>query len=174
MDISPSKKIVCITGTAWTGAPSAPRHMLVRDGFVRPVWFTTGRPVSDAHYELLSPGAYRLACVQSRVLAHTKYGTDFVGILKRDFEDAAAGSRLGVLVVCFPEIAAQIANTFPQAVVFAFKGEGTALSNHLTKAASKGQLHRLDVNAVESGAWADIHRRMLRTLGMPNPGRQVP
>lgn len=167
MNIPPSKKIVCLTGTVWTGARSAPRRILVRDGFLRPIWFTTGRPVSDAQYEVISTAKYHLACAESKVLAHTEYGGDFVGILKQDFEDAAIGSQIGVLVAGFPEIVAQIAEAFPQACVFALKDKNTELSDHLAKAASSGQLHRLDINVLEPGAWSDVHENMLKVLNLP-------
>ena len=53
MKIPREKKVVCITGTVWTGSREAPRRMLVRDGFVRPIWFTTGHGISDAQYEVM-------------------------------------------------------------------------------------------------------------------------
>lgn len=167
MNIPPTKKIVCITGTVWTGGRSAPRRMLVREGMLRPIWFTTGRPVSDAQYDVISTAEYHLACAESRVLAHTKHGGDFVGILKQDFEDAALGAQVGVLVVGFPEIVAQIAKAFPQAVVFALKERNMELSDHLDDAARSGQLHRLDIDVLAPGAWSDVHQSMLRILGLP-------
>jgi hypothetical protein len=166
-----AKKIVCITGTVWTGGRSAPRRMLIRDGFVRPIWFTTGRAVSDAEYEVIPKGEYHLALGASKVLAHMEYGGDFVGLLKQDFEDAAVGSQTGVLVVGFPEIVAQIAEALPETVVFALKDQGMALSDHLAGAESRGQLHRLDVDVLAPGAWTDVHRRMLHALDLPNDPR---
>jgi hypothetical protein len=167
MNIPPAKKIVCITGTVWTGSRSAPRRMLVREGLLRPIWFTTGRPVSDAQYEVISKTDYHLAQADSEVLAQMKYGGDFVGILKQDFEDAAIGAQVGVLVAGFPEIVAQIAKALPQAVIFALKGRGMKLSDHLGESARSGQLHRLDVNVLEPGAWSDVHLSILRTIGLP-------
>ena len=96
--------------------------MLVREGFIRPIWFTTGRTTSDAGFETISTGAYHRACAKSEVLAHTDYGGFFSGIMKKDFEDAAIGARIGVLVVGFPEVVAQIAVALPRTVVFALKG----------------------------------------------------
>jgi len=167
VNIPPTKKIVCITGTVWTGGRSAPRRMLVREGLLRPIWFTTGRPVSDAQYEVISTADYHLAQADSEVLAHMKHGGDFVGILKQDFEDAAIGAQVGVLVAGFPEIVAQIAKAFPQAVVFALKEQSMELSDHLGEAARSGQLHRLDVDVLAPGAWRDVHQTILRTLGLP-------
>lgn len=167
MNIPPTKKIVCITGTVWTGSRNAPRRMLVREGLLRPIWFTTGRPVNDAQYEVIPTADYLLARAHSDVLAQMKHGGDFVGILKRDFEDAAMGAQVGVLVVGFPAIVAQIAKAFPQAVVFALKESSMELSDHLGEAARSGQLHRLDVNVLEPGAWSDVHQRILHTLGLP-------
>jgi hypothetical protein len=165
--IPPSKRIVCITGTVWTGSRSAPRRLLIRDGFLRPIWFTTGRPVTDAEYEVISTAEFHLASAESRVLAQAKHGGDFVGILKQDFEDAVVGSQAGVLVAGFPEIVAQVAKEHPQAVVFALKGPGSELSDHLAEAARGGQLHRLDVDVLEPGSWGEVHGIMLRTLGLP-------
>jgi hypothetical protein len=141
--------------------------MLVREGLLRPIWFTTGRPVSDAQYEIISTTDYHLAQAHSQVLARMKHGGDIVGILERDFEDAAIGAQVGVLVAGFPEIVAQIAKAFPQTVVFALKEQSMALSDHLSEAARSGQLHRLDVDVLEPGAWSDVHRSILRTLGLP-------
>lgn len=167
MNIPAAKKIACITGTVWTGGRTAPRRMLVRDGFLRPIWFTTGRPVSDADFERVSSSAFHMACAESKVLAHTKYGGDFVGILKEDFEDALVGAQIGVLVVGFPEIVAQIAREFPQAAVFAFKAQDMELSEHLGEATRSGQVHRLDLDVLEPGAWDDAYARILDTLGSP-------
>jgi len=167
VNIPPTKKIVCITGTVWTGSRSAPRRMLVREGLLRPIWFTTGRPVSDAQYEVISTADYHLAQADSEVLARMKHGGDFVGILKRDFEDAAIGAQVGVLVAGFPEIVTQIAKAFPQAVVFALKEQSMELSHHLDYAARSGQLRRLDVDVLDPGAWSDVHQTILDELGLP-------
>jgi len=167
VNIPPTKKIVCITGTVWTGGRDAPRRMLVRDGFLRPIWFTTGRPVSDAQYELISTGHFHLAHAESKVLAHMKHGGDYVGILTEDFEDAVIGAQAGVLVVGFPEIVAQLASALPQAVIFAFKNQDMELSEHLVEATRNGQLHRLDVDVLEAGAWSDVYQKITSTLGIP-------
>jgi hypothetical protein len=166
VNIPPSKKVVCITGTIWTGGRSAPRRLLVRDGLLRPIWFTTGRPVTDAEYEVISTAEFHLALAESRVLAHTEHGGDFAGILKQDFEDALLGSQVGVLVAAFPEIVAQVAKQYPQAVVFALKGQGSELSDHLAEAARSGQVQRLDVDVLKPGAWGEVHDVMLRALGL--------
>ena len=86
--------------------------------------------------------------------------------MEKDFEDAAIGARCGVLAVGFPEVVAQIARALPQTVVFALKDERMELSDHLSDAASTGQLRRVDVD-VAPGAWNDVHQTLLRTLGLP-------
>ena len=166
MNIPPDKKIACIAGTVWTGKRSAPRRMLVRDGFVRPIWFTTGHRISDAQYELISKSEYHSARAEGKVLAHMKYGSDYVGVLEQDFEDAAIGAQAGVLVVGFPEIVSQIAKAFPQTMVFALKDRGMELSDHLAEANRSGQLHRLDVDVLEPGVWGSVHQEMLQALGL--------
>ena len=168
MKIPHDKKIACITGSAWTNGRNAPRRMLVREGFIRPIWFTTERTISDAEFETISTGSYHRALAQSEILAHTDYGGFFSGIMQKDFEDAAMGARCGVLAVGFPEVVAQIARALPQTVVFALKDEGTELSEHLADAASTGQLHRIDVDILEAGAWDSVHERMREILGIPS------
>jgi len=96
-----------------------------------------------------------------------KHGGDIVGILKQDFEDAAIGAQVEVLAAGFAEIVAQIAKAFPQAIVFALKEQSMELSDHLGEAARSGQLHRLDANVLEPGAWSDVHRSIMGTLGLP-------
>ena len=167
MNIPPSKKVVCITGTVWTGGRSAPRRMLIRDGFLRPIWFTTGRAISDAEFHSMSPAAFHLARSKSEVLVHIEHGGDFVGILKQDFEDAIVGARTGVLVAGPPEIAAQIAKAIPQTVIFVLKDADMELSSHLGKASRSGQMHRLDLNMLEPGVWDSLHKQMLTVLGLP-------
>jgi len=166
MHLPPDKKVVCLTGTVWTGARSAPRRILVREGFVRPVWFTTGRAVHDAQYRLVSESAFRAARAQSQILAHAEHGGDHVGIFERDFEDAATASRAGVLVVAFPEIAAQIAEAIPQTYVFSFKDKEMDLCGELDAVASRGQLHRLDIDVLAPAAWTDVNTRILETVGL--------
>ena len=162
-----NKKIVCVTGSVWTGSRSAPRRLLVRDGFVRPNWFTTGRPISDAQYRQISVGQFHLALAKKNVLAHIRYRGSFIGIMRDDFEAAMSKSSQGVLVVGPPEIAAQMATRFPRAKVFALKGPRTTMSAHLDAAAQSGQLHRVDVDVLAPGAWTNVHTEMLEIIGLP-------
>jgi len=173
VNIPLDKKIACITGTVWTHGRKAPRRMLVREGFIRPIWFTTGRTISDADFEAISTASYHRARAQSEVLAHTDYGGFFSGIMEKDFEDAAIGARCGVLAVGFPEVVAQIARALPQTVVFALKDERMELSDHLSDAASTGQLHRIDVDILETGAWDRVHERMRQVLGLPSTPARI-
>ncbi len=166
MNIPSDKKIACITGTVWTGARNAPRRMLAREGFVRPIWFTTGRSLSDAEYDRISAAEYHLARANSKVLAYMEYGGDHVGIMTDDFEDAAIGSRIGVLVAGFPEIVAQVAGALPQTIIFALKDEGMELSPDLAEAAKNGQLHRIDVDKFALHTWNRVHEEMVRILGL--------
>lgn len=156
MKIPHNKKIVCITGSVWTGKHDAPRHMLVKDGFVRPKWFTTGRSLSDADSQFISAADYHQAFTDSNVLAHMRYAGVDTGILKTDFQYALDESQAGVLVVGFQEIVAQIAKMIPQTIIFALKQQGTELSDHLDEAEKHRQLHRLDVDVLETGAWEDV------------------
>ena len=151
-----NKKIVCITGSLWTHKHDAPRHLLVKEGFVRPQWFTTGRTLTDANYDHISDVSYQLALAESKVLAHLEYGGDVVGIMRKDFDQAVEEAKAGVLVVGFPEIIAQIAENYSNAVVFAFKPEGSELSSHLDQARRKRQLHRIDIDVLETGAWDKV------------------
>ncbi len=166
MTIAIGKKIVCITGTVWTGSRSAPRRKLVKDGYIRPRWFTTGRPLTDAEYKSISSTEYHMARAEDEVAASTEFRGDFIGIMAEDLEDAADSSEVGVLVVGPPEIAAQLAKGFPGTVVFALKDEGMELSPHLAEAGRKGQLHRLDVDVFKPNAWSEVHQIMSDTLGL--------
>ncbi len=168
MNPTTAKKIVCITGTVWTGSRSAPRRMLVKDGFVRPRWFTTGRPLTDAQYRVISSTDYHLARARDKVLVSTKYAGDFIGIMVEDFEDAANESGVGVLVVGPPEIAAQLARNRPAAQVFALKDKTMTLSPRLAEAQARGQVRRLDVDVFQPDAWTEVHQIMLNTLGLPS------
>ncbi len=168
MTLATGKKIVCITGTVWTGSRSAPRRILIKDGFLRPRWFTTGRPLTDAQYKFISSTEYHIARAADKVLVSTKYAGDFIGIMAEDFEEAANRSRIGVLVVGPPEIAAQLAANLPAAVVFALKDRTMALSPQLAEAEAKGQVRRLDVDVFQPDAWTEVHRIMLDTLGLPS------
>lgn len=167
MQVPNNKKIVCITGTVWTGSRSAPRRLLVRDGFVRPTWFTTGRPINDARYRQVSEPRYHLAQVRKQVVAHIRYRNNFIGVMRNDFDAAVDRAEQGVLVVGPPEIAAQLATLFPSTVVFALKGLRTDLSRHLEAVQRSGQLHRIDVDVLAPGAWTDVHTVMAEILVLP-------
>ncbi len=168
MNPATAKKIVCITGSVWTGSRSAPRRMLIKDGFLRPRWFTTGRPLTDAQYQFISSTEYHIARAEDKVLVSTKYAGDFIGIMTEDFEEAANGSRVGVLVVGPPEIAAQLAAKLPRALIFALKDKTMALSPRLAEAEARGQVRRLDVDVFQPDAWGEVHEVMLNTLGLPS------
>ncbi len=99
MNIPGNKKVVCITGSVWTGSRSAPRHMLVKDGFLRPAWFTTDRKVSDASYTSISINAFHSANVSQMILAHFKYGGSRVGIMRQAFVSAIEDAEKGVLAL---------------------------------------------------------------------------
>ncbi len=167
MQSSGKKRIVCVTGSVWTGSRSAPRRLLVRDGFVRPTWFTTGRPMTDANYRQISNARFHLARARKKVLAHIHYRSSFIGVMRDDFDTAMDRSLQGVLVVGPPEIAAQVAAQFPLALVFALKGPRMELSEHLEAAGRSGQLHRIDVDALAPGAWTDVHTSMAEIIGLP-------
>lgn len=162
--IPENKRIICITGSVWTGSRHAPRHMLVREGYVRPEWFTTGYRITDAEYRRISETHFHLSMSNDEVFVHVTHGGDFVGIMKQSFEDALTASRRGVLVVCPPELAAQVAATIPRALVFSLKETPMQLSPHLAGAERRGQLHRLDVDVLAPGAWAEVHRSILEVL----------
>ena len=160
------KRIVCITGTVWTGSNSAPRKLLVEDGFVRPDWFTTGHAITDAEYRRVSHARFHQAVADDEVLVHTKYGSDQVGILRRDFQDAMENCKLGVLVVGPQEIVAQIAQLKNQVEIFALKTESMDLSHYLTDIEIGGRLHRVDLDFSRAGAWSKVHTHMLQVLGL--------
>jgi hypothetical protein len=166
-----NKKVICITGSVWTGSRSAPRRMLVQDGFLRPVWFTTGRPLSDARYRQISQTQFRIARSKRKVLAHVGYRGSFMGVMQDDFDAAMAAARQGVLVVGPPEIAAQLAASVPGATVFSLKDAGMDLSRHLEDARQSGQYHRIEVDVLAPGAWSEAHRHMLEILGLSPAGR---
>ena len=167
MDTTKPKQVVCITGTVWTGKRSAPRRLLVKDGFVRPTWVTTGRRLTDAPYRHISETRFHLAQADKSLLAYFRYAGSLAGILKEDFDSALASSQCGVLVVGPPEVAAQIASAVPAAIVFALKGERMDLSRHLDSASSRGQLRRIDVDVLEPDAWTKVHVSMVEALGLP-------
>ena len=167
MQTSGKKKVVCITGSVWTGSRSAPRRLLVKDGFVRPTWFTTGRPMTDAHYRQISGTRFHLARAKKNVLAHIHYRSNFIGVMRDDFDAAMDKAVQGVLVVGPPEIAAQVAARIPLAQVFSLKGPQMELSKHLQAAEQSGQLHRIDVDVLAPGAWTDVHTSMAEIIGLP-------
>ncbi len=166
MQIQGNKKVVYITGSVWTGADDAPRHILTKDGFVRPIWFTTGRPLNDAEYRQVSATQFHMAKAEEKVLAHIEYRASFIGVMLKDFEAAMASAERGVLMVGPPEIAAQVAAAIPATILFSLKAEGMDLSKHLSDAQRTGQLHRLDVDVLEPGAWSKVHRTMLEVIGI--------
>jgi hypothetical protein len=167
MDIPGNKKVVCITGSVWTGSDSAPRHLLAKDGFVRPTWFTTGRRLTDAHYQQTTATRFHMANADNEVLAFIEYGGSFVGIMLDDFDTAMAAAERGVLIVAPPEFAARVAARIPKAIVFSLKGVDMDLSEHLDDAKKSGQLHRVDVDALAPGAWEEVHRFMAGVIGLP-------
>lgn len=164
MDIPSHKKVVCITGNVWTGRRAAPRHMLVKDGFERPIWFTTDRKVSDASYIHISSGAFHMANANEEILAHFKYAGCWVGIMQEAFISAVERAEKGVLVVGPQEMAAQLAARIPRTIVFTLKNESMDLSPLVKEALSRGQLHRIDVDVFEPGAWTEVHAKMLDIL----------
>jgi len=164
--MDPAKKIVCITGTLWTGDEDAPRKRLVHEGFVRPVWFTTSRGITDAEYGRITDAQYHLALSRHEVLVHTGYGAGHMGIMKTAFDAALAESKRGVLVVGPPAIAAQLANLYPHAVLFALKCAGMQLSEELAVAGLSHRVHRIDVNSWQPGAWTHAFEEMMRVLGV--------
>ena len=166
MQIPADKKLVCVTGSVWTGSRSAPRRMLVKDGFRRPNWFTTGRPMSDAQYRQISPTQFHLARARKKVLAHLAYRGSYIGVMRDDFEAAMATSKRGVLIVGPPEIAAQIAALSPLVLVFSLKDQGMDISEHLVQARDNGQLHRVDVDVLTPGAWTEVHDVMAGIIGL--------
>jgi hypothetical protein len=170
MHIPDDKKVVCITGSVWTGSRSAPRRLLVKDGFRRPTWFTTGRPLTDADYNAVSETRFHMANAETRVLAHIEYGGDFIGVMRDDFETAVNAAEQGVLVVGPPEIASQLAVAIPRAIVFSLKDADMDLSEHLDPIRRSGQLHRVDVDVLQPGAWTEVYRSMIEVIGLPaNP-----
>ena len=167
MQSSGNKKVVCVTGNVWTGSQSAPRRLLVRDGFVRPTWFTTGRPMTDAHYRQISNTGFHLARAKKNVLAHIRYRGNYIGVMRDDFDAAMEKSLQGVLVVGPPEIAAQVAEQFPRAQVFSLKGPRMEQSENLQATERSGQLHRIEVDVLAPGAWTEVHTSMAKIIGLP-------
>jgi len=171
MNIPFGKKIVCITGSNWTGRKNAPRRLLVKDGFMRPTWFTTGRRFHDPDYNVISETQFHLRNAEKRVVAYFRYSRSYIGILQKDFEIALKNSERGVLIVGPPEIAEQIAAAIPKAMIFSLKSSGMKLSSHLIKAKQRGQLQRIDVNVSMPGAWTNVYARMSEKLGFPEKSK---
>lgn len=166
MIIPGSKQVVCITGNVWSGARNAPRKLLIKEGYQRPTWFTTGRRVTDAAYVRVTRTDFHLNAAADQVLAHMEFGGSVVGILKREFEGVLQASTRGALVVGPQEIAAQIAGAIPQTVVFSLKDEMMELSPLLADANRRGQVQRVDVDVLAPGAWSEVHARMSEKLGL--------
>ena len=156
MQIPHDKKLVCLTGTNWSGHRDAPRRLLVKDGFQRPTWFTTGRRFNDARYEIISETEFHLHNAGNRVLAHIHYSGSYLGILKEEIELALDNSERGVLIVCPQEIAEQTAEAVPSTIVFTLKSREMQLSPHLERAQQRGQLHRVDVDDSIPAPWSDV------------------
>jgi len=166
MDIPITKKLVCITGSVWTGSRSAPRRLLVKNGFLRPVWFTTRGRINDAGYRHLSETEFHLHNAANKVLAYIEYGGDYIGILKQALETALQESQRGVLVVGPQEIAAQISDAVPQTLVFTLKETAMNLSPRLDKVQQQGRLHRINVDVLQPGAWTEAYALICDKLGL--------
>lgn len=166
MNQAEGKRVVCVTGTVWTGSPAAPRHMLVKMGFRRPTWFTTSRPIHDGQYRTIDPTEFQVAKLEHRVLAYVKHAGDYVGIMKADFDKALEESSLGVLISCPQEIASQIAAQIPKTLVFVLKDIQMELCTVLSEAKKNGQLHRIDVDMLAPGAWTEVHLKMSEIMGL--------
>jgi len=166
MEIPINKRLVCITGSVSTGSRSAPRRLLVKNGFLRPVWFTTRGRINDAGYKSLSETEFHLQNAEGKILAYIKYGGDYVGILKQALESAMQESQTGALVVGPQEIVAQIAEALPRTVVFTLKEKDMTLSPKLNEVQKQGQLHRIDVDALQPGAWVEAYALICGKLGL--------
>jgi len=164
------KKVVCITGSVWTGSRSSPSRMLLKDGFQSPRWFTTYPPLTSDKYKLISSAKFHINLANDGILAYMKYGGGFIGIKIDDFEYALGSSFMGVLVdgFGFQEIIAQLSKRIPQAIIFTFKDISMDISPHLYDANSKGQLHRIDVNVLAPDAWTKVHKEMLNIINLPS------
>ena len=160
------KNIVCITGSIWTGSRRAPRYMLIKDGFLRPDWFTTYHPITDARFKFISPVQFHMARANDEVLAYMKYGSDYAGIMKTDFYDALTNSSNGVLICGPQEIIAQIADIFPETVIFDLKDNHMEPTDQLEEANRRGQVHRQEINVLQPGAWVKVHNEMLKVLNL--------
>lgn len=167
MQIPSGKKIVCITGTNWTGHRKAPRRLLVRDGFRRPVWFTTDRRYHDAEFRYVSETDFHHRNARKEVHASFHYRGSYMGIFSEEVEIALDASDRGVLIVGPQEIAEQTAEAIPGAIIFALKAREMALSPHLEEAGRRGQLHRIDVDVANPSAWTSVYATISDKLGIP-------
>lgn len=166
MEIPTNKQLVCITGSVWNGSRRAPRRLLVANGFVRPLWFTTGNLINDAGYRHLSETEFHLQNAKQKVIAYIKFGGDFIGILKQELDAALRESEQGALVVGPQEIAAQLFDALPATVVFTMKEERMEVSPVLDRVDQQGKLHRIDVDALQPGAWNEAYRQICQVLGI--------
>ncbi len=166
MNFPANKKAICITGNVWTGSKKAPRRMLIKEGFVRPTWFTTRRPITDGEYKRISETEYHMALADNELLAHTEYGSGHVGIREDDFLAAANDARTGVLVVGPQEMAGQIAAKVSQTVVVTFKDESMETAAELDEARRAGQLHRIDIDILKLNAWDEAYAHILEAMGL--------
>lgn len=166
MIIPGNKRVVCITGSVFSGARNTPRRLLVKDGFLRPTWFTTQRPFTDAKYHRMSNTEFHLHKANNDILACTEYSGGFVGILKQELDAALQKSVRGGLIVGPQEIVAQVAEVIPETIVFTLKDEFMKVSRHLAEVNQRGQLHRVDVDVLEPGAWTDVYAFISEKLGL--------
>jgi hypothetical protein len=164
------KKVVCITGSVWTGSRSSPSRMLLKDGFQYPRWFTTYHPFTSDKYKLISSGKFHIDLANDGILAYMKYGGGFIGIKNNDFEHTLGSSDKGVLVdgFGFQEIIAQVSKRIPQTIIFTLKDKSMDISPQLFEADSKGQLHRINVNVLAPDAWTKVHNEMQKTINFPS------
>ncbi len=136
----------------------------MKNGFIRPIWFTTGSQINDAGYKHLSETEFHLQHAGGGVLAHIQYGGNYIGILKQELESALNESERGALVVGPQEIAAQIAGALPGTVVFALKERAMTLSPELNEVQTMGKLHRIDVDVLQPGAWTEAYALICEKL----------
>ncbi len=159
------KHIVCLTGTVFNGSPfSAPRHVLEREGYKRPFWFTSFDPINDATYEKISEGRYHLEKMKDGILADIPFGNGHVGIFNQRFEQAIEASQKGALIVAPPPIAVQVLDKLPQTQVFAFKAPGMELTADCDQIDHLPQFHRIDINFADGGAWSHAVDEIRRVL----------
>ena len=137
----------------------------MKNGFIRPIWFTTGSQINDAGYKHLSETEFHLQHAGGGVLAHIQYGGNYIGILKQELESALNESGEGRLWWGLQEIAAQIAGALPGTVVFALKERAMTLSQNLMKF-KMGKLHRIDVDVLQPGAWTEAYALICEKLGL--------